>query len=196
MPFMNRILATILICFLFTTASQAQGKQYDTLYHKMFFNVFLHKPDSSILGFVQTYFPQYAEDTTRHEWSLYPPGYMDTFPPVQKTEHNFLFTKHPFFNITCIQGKFEILATEVKGYLPRIEKPGIVFLFKNKTDAEKALNYFIQKFTAVSKIKTIKRTADRTTATFSDGDKGYSPMVFTLYKDELSENRYNVRFGF
>lgn len=189
---MNRIPIIIAIFFCFTIPSYGQVKNFDSLYDKMFFNIFIHKPDSSVFDFVQKYFPNLVEKPDTSGWTIYPPG---EFIEPQKTEHNLLFYKHPFFDFKFKEGKLELFSTESKYYLPRIRQARMSFSFMNKLDAEKALNYFVSIFDSASKNKIIKTINGRKIIRYSGGEKYTPELIFVLLKDELFENRYKLLFG-
>ncbi len=189
---MNRIPIIITIILLLTFPSYGQVKKLDSLYNKMFFNIFIHKPDSSVYDFVEKYFPSLAEKPDTSSWTIYPPG---EFNEPQKTEHNLIFYKHPFFDFKFKEGKLELFSSESKDYLPRIRQASISFSFSNKLDADKALNYFVSIFDSASKNKIVKNSKGRKIISYSSGEKYTPELIFVLLKDELFENSYKLLFG-
>lgn len=159
---------------------------------KCFSIIFIHKPDSSVFDFVEKYFPNFTQKPDTGGWTIYPP---EEFKEPQKTEHNLLFYKHPFFDFKFKEGKLELFASELKDFLPRVRQPRISFSFLNKLDADKALNYLIARFDRVSKFKVIKNNIGRKIVIFSNGEKYNTKVIFIIYKDELIENRYKLLFG-
>src|SRR5258705_6145350 len=91
--YMNRLL--LLSCFLMmNSGSSAQTSKFDELWHKMFFNIFIHKPDSSAFDFIKKYFPAFTEKPEPGGWTVYPTG---PFPELQYTDHSLTFKQHPYF---------------------------------------------------------------------------------------------------
>jgi len=173
--------------------SSAQTSKFDELWHKMFFNIFLHKPDSSVFDFVKKYFPAFTEKPEPGGWTVYPPG---PFPDLQYTVHSLNFKKHPYFETKFRMGRLDILASEEKGGSPGVKDFQLWFMFDTKDDAQNAFAKLSNMFDTLSKSKRIFEKNGRTIAQYSDQADEESPgdVLIILTNDELQDNKYKVFF--
>lgn len=191
---MNRILQIIIFIFMSSQHSVAQDSKIDELSNKLFFNIFIHQPDSSVYDFVKTHFPVFTEPLQKSEWTIYPPS--DTFPIPMETTYSLTFKSHPYFKASFTEGRLDLLASEAKGYQARIRGFQLWLLFDSKTAAEKAFKLLSEMFAPLSKSKNIWSAKGRKIAEYCDKEVfNYMDAVqFVLTKDELYENRYKIFF--
>jgi hypothetical protein len=174
--------------------ANSQSSKFDELNDKLFFNIFIHKPDSSVFAFIQRYFPEFTNPPYSGGWTISPPEY--PLEEVLKTEHTFIFRKHPFFDFVFEEGRLKISASEAKSLLPRITHTNLCFTFNSKKEAENGLVNLLNIFKGVIKSrklinlkdKKVILISDKSKVTISDCDE------FVLFKDEVFENKYKILF--
>ncbi len=177
------------------TYSNASGQvsKFDELSNKMFFNIFVHKPDSSVYDFVKKYFPAFTEKYEPGGWTMYPPG---PPPELQYTIHSLKFKKHPYFESKFREGRLDILASEEKNGRCGVTDFQLWFMFDTKDDAQTAFNKLSNLFEALSKSKKTFELNNKSVAEYSDQlefDEINSVQVI-LTNDELHENKYKLFF--
>ena len=167
--------------------------EFNTVVNHLFFNILTGEPDSLVASFIQTYFPYLSKNTEQINWSIVPSA--KAIEP-QKTEHNLLFHKHPFLRFEFIEGKLEMLSSELENHLPRIRQMRLSFLFKDEFTAKEALDNIIKIFEKVSLPKLTKEEDGHKLTIFRSADKEGDGVMLILSKDELLGKRYKLHFGY
>ena len=185
----------IIILLLIMTSritSFGQLSKFDQLANKMFFNIFIHKPDSSVFPFIEKYFPTFATDSRLNEWTLYPKNP----PELQTTIHSLIFTHHPYFDTKFREGRLDLVATEAKDGSPGVTDFLIWFMFDTKSDANKAFKKMSTMFNKLSKKKTIQERKGKIIAEYTDQNslERTNSVQFILTEDELHDNKYKLLF--
>jgi hypothetical protein len=193
--YINRFI--IIAFFLMTSQSNSFGQfsKLDELSYKMFFNIFIREPDSSVFDFVKKYFPAFTEkvESGSGGWTMYPPG---PRPILQYTIHSLKFDKHPFFDAKFREGRLDISASEEKEGRPGITGFDLWFMFDTKKDADAALKKLSNMFAALSTKKKITKKNDKIIAQYSGQIEleNTSGVFFVLTKDELYDGKYKLLF--
>ena len=174
--------------------SLSQNNKFEDLSNEMFFNIFIHKPDSSILEFVNKYYPSYVSVTDSGGWTVYPP--QKSYEEVFKAEHTFIFYKHPFFDFTFREGRLEFLSTETNDLFPRISRPTLCFSLNSKVDAEKLLLKFINIYRDFAKNKKVINDEEKRVVLLSKDSQftRTNCIEIILLKDNLFKGNYKVLF--
>ena len=170
-----------------------QPSKFYELSQEMFFNILIHKPDSSVFDFVTKYFPYLAKPFKPGGWTIYPAG---TPPVLQYTIHSLKFTRHPYFDAKFREGRLDILSSEEK------DKPAgptdfhLWFIFDKRQDALKAFEKLSKMFKRISKSKNIYRKNGKTIVEYSEQAEFdyFNSVQFILTKDELHNNKYKLFF--
>jgi hypothetical protein len=176
--------------------SSAQLSKFDEVSNRMFFNIFLHKPDSSVFAFIKRYFPYFTEKYEPVEWTIYPPG---PIPEVINTIHSLMFKEHPFFDAKFREGRLDIMASEESDGRRGVTDFQLWFMFDTKKEANNAFKKLSTMFDTLSSNKKVTKIGDKTIAQYSNQAdlEDANGIFFILTKDELYENKYKmlVRFG-
>lgn len=189
---------TIKVCLLvlFICNSNGQMTSFDSLTNKMFLDIFINKPDSSVSDFVKKYFPSLSETKERTNWTIFPPD--SSLPIPYQSEYNFIFQRHPFLNIDFTEGKLELASTEAKDFLPRISKQlRLTFTFDNKQAADSAAKVIAMEFTKIS-LKVSASSFREMEIWQIKGRSASIPnlsVMLGLYKD-FFDNKYKLVFQF
>ena len=170
----------------------SQITKFDELSEKMFFNIFINKPDSSIFDFVKKYFPAFTEEYKSGGWTMNPLNP----PELQHTIHSIKFTKHPYFDAKFREGRLDIFASEVKGGRPGVTDFQLWFMFDNKTDAQNAFTKLSKMFDSLSKSKKVSQRNGKTIAEYSDQSvlEETNSVQLILTTDELQNHKYKLFF--
>jgi hypothetical protein len=192
---MVRILLIVFFSFTGIKNSFGQLSRMDELAYKMFFNIFLHRPDSMVYDFVKTHFPEFTETPVKADWTIYPPGH-DSLPVPIETSYSLTFKSHPYFKAAFKEGKFELLAIGAKGYQERFNGCKLWFMFDSKAAADKAFKILSVMFEPVSSSKKLWLNNEIKVAEYSS-EKKFNPLdavEFILAKDELYNGKYKILF--
>jgi hypothetical protein len=162
----------------------------------MFFNIFIHKPDSSVLDFVKKYFPSFAKEFKPGGWTIYPPG---PPPELYYTIHSIKFTNHPHFDTKFREGRLDISASEEKDGRAGVTDFQLWFMFDTKKDADSAFKKLSKMFEPLSKKKKITKKHNKVIAQYSNQPEldDANGIFFVLTNDELYKGKYKllVKFG-
>lgn len=161
--------------------------------NKMFFDIFIHKPDSSVFDFVKKYFPAFTEKHEPGGWTIYPPG---PPPQLQYTVHSLKFNKHPYFEAKFREGRLDILASEEKEGRPGVTDFQLWFMFDTIDDAQTAFTKLSNMFDTLCKSKKRFQLGNKSIAEYSDQplfDEVNSVQII-LTNDELYDNKYKLFF--
>ena len=101
---------------------------FQRLRDALFFNVFIHKPDSLVFDFIERYLPDFTREFEPGGWTMYPDQPM---PVLEETMHSFCFTKHPHFNAKFRVGRLDFLTKENKECRAGIKDFQLWFMNKN-----------------------------------------------------------------
>jgi hypothetical protein len=172
--------------------SLSQITKFDELSHKMFFNIFINKPDSSVFDFVKKYFPAFTKEYESGGWTIYPPNP----PELQYTVHSLKFNQHRYFDTKFREGRLDIFASEEKGGRSGVTDFQLWFMFDNKVDAQNAFTKLSKMFDPLSKSKKVFQRKGKTVAEYSDQPilEDTNSVQFILTKDELQDNKYKLFF--
>jgi hypothetical protein len=187
----------LLVCFSLSSIknSFSQQSKMDELFHKMFFNIFLNKPDSMVYDFVKEHFPEFTAPAVKADWTIYPPGH-DTLPVPVETMYSLTFRSHPYFKAAFKEGRLDLLSIGAKGYQERLNGFLLWFMFDSKKEAEKAFTVLSNMFEPLSKSKKFRSENNRKIAAYSD-QKDFDrsgAIEFILTQDELYNGKYKILF--
>jgi hypothetical protein len=147
-------------------SSFGQSNKFYELADKMFFNIFAHKPDSSVLFFIEKYFPAFSKEFRPGGWTVNPADP----PELQSTVHSLIFTHHPYFNAKFKEGRLELFSSETKNGRPGITDFQLWFMFDTKKDASDAFAKLSDMFNNLSKRKNIVEKDGKIIAEYTDQD--------------------------
>jgi hypothetical protein len=185
----------IVILFLLMTSgiiSFGQTSKFDELANEMFFNIFIHKPDSSVFFFIKKYFPTFTTDFEPGGWTIYPKNP----PELHLTVHSLMFRHHPYFDAKFREGRLDLLASETKDGPPGVTDFQLWFMFDTKSDADKAFKKISMMFNRLSKKKNVREENGKIIAEYTDQNslENTNSIQFILTKDELHNNKYKLLF--
>lgn len=176
--------------------SSAQLSKFDELASRMFFNIFIHKPDNSVFDFVKRYFPYFTEKFEPGGWTMYPPG---PIPEVIHTVHSLMFKKHPLFDAKFREGRLDIMASEEKDGRRGVTDFELWFMFDTKKEATNVFEKLSTMFDTLSSSKKITKIKGKIIAQYSNQPdlEDANGIFFVLTKDELYDEKYKmlVKFG-
>jgi|GEM_PF-3721415 len=159
----------------------------------MFFDIFLFKPDTTVMAFLQKYYPMFTKPFSPGKWQIYP----EQNPPTSlSTLHSFFFKSHPVLKSKFQEGRLDFYSDETANLGRGIRDFDIWFFFDSKADGLNAFNEISSLFEKYSKSKKITKTRDKIIASYSDRDtllrSNSVQIIFT--KDELFEKKYKLFF--
>jgi hypothetical protein len=189
---MSRLL--FLLLFLVTaTSSYGQLNKFDELSNKMFFNIFINKPDSTVFDFVKTYFPGFTKEHKAGGWTIYPNR---PIPKFYYTVHSLKFKSHPYFDAKFREGRLDLLASEEKDGRPGVTDFQLWFMFDSEADAKTAFKKLSKMFDTLSQSKNIYKRNNKTIAEYSDKPvfNEFNSVQIILTNDELYDNKYKIFF--
>lgn len=184
----------VILLFFSTIQSFSQMSSFDILKEKMFFNIFINKPDTVVANFISKYFPGFCSPPINNNWAIYPKE--EDLYQIERTEHSLFFNYHPFFNCKFKLGKLEFSSTEGKGFQRGVSDFKLWFMFDSKTDALDAFNKLKDMFDEVSHAKKIFKKSNKLIAQFTDEANlnRANSVEFILTEDELYDNKYKIMF--
>jgi hypothetical protein len=148
-------------------------KKFEDLANQMLFNIWLQKPDSSILGFVKKYVPVLAQ--VSKEWTVQ--RVMLHAESEIKTIHSVLFSLHPFFPLNFKEGRIDILTREISGNVVGIRDIQLWLFFESEKNAKRTFE----------EIKEIFKNS----STFIK-DRMHGESLISVLEDEKSESWINA----
>jgi len=160
----------------------------------MFFNIYIHEPDTLVLPFIKKYYPHFTEKRDSSGWTMYPDIEIPEYYPVV---NSFQFSKHPFFEPRFRVGQLDILSNNTKDGKPwSIRDSHLWFYFDNKQDAEAAFEKLCSMFGNASKVKKIFDKSGRKVAQYSIQDEIeiVGTVEFILTEDELYPEKCKLFF--
>jgi len=189
----SSIIVFVLI-LLMSKQSFSQIGEFEKLKQEMFFNIYAFNPDSSVIDFVQKYYPIFCSPPERHEWAIYPPE--EEVPQFMNTVHSLIFKQHPFFECKFREGRLDFITSETKNGGRGPQGLRLWFMFDSKTDALVAFNKLKSNFNKVSTIKKITQKNGRIIANYTDKEilLRTNSVEFILTNDELYDNKYKIMF--
>lgn len=167
----------------------------DSLFHKLFFNIFLGQPHSSVHYYIARYFP-HMTDPEPITWTIMP-GSSDTgdFEEPQKTEHNILFNKHPFLDSNIMEGKLVLNSLESENYFPRVSAAELWLMFDSKEQAVETWRELLTKFETVSRTKKEIIQTDMKVIIYSkEASIGWPDCYELILFENLPEIKYKIKF--
>ena len=188
----SRFIILISICLGGGTKGFSQTL-FDSLEHRVYFNVFKHQPDASILPFITKYFPHLADPPYTGGWTIYPPGILPPPPRHDTTKHVFVFTKHPFFKFQFREGHFVFESVDFDQGKPELVGGNWISLFFNsKTEAQVGVNEIIRIFKSANGRTFTKPVGSRQVIRIYKPGESYLSLYLFMIRDELSTNGYQV----
>jgi hypothetical protein len=166
---------------------------FEKLGDKLFFNIFVHKPDDLVYHFIKRYFPSFTKKFKTGGWTIYSgqPG-----PVFDKTIHSFRFAKHPHFNAKFREGRLDLLSSEGKDLPAGIIDFQLWFMFDSKKDGEAGFDRLAKMFMKVSASQAIRKIGRRKIAHFTDQKEltTTNAVEFILTEDELHDGKCKMLF--
>jgi hypothetical protein len=139
---MNRLLV-LLILLISRPDISAQTAAFDSLYHRILFNMYSGKPDSVVVPFLKSHFPYLVKQHEPGGWTIYPPG--NTALP-QKGFHAVKLDHHPLIRQVHSGARLDIFSQEWPVGNPGIEKTRVWIYFPDKKSAVSVLDSLIADF--------------------------------------------------
>ena len=133
---MNRLLI-LLILFISRTNISAQSAAFDSLYHRILFNMYSGEPDSIVVPFMKSHFPYLVKQHEPGGWTIYPPA-NTTIP--QSGFHSVKLAYHPLIRQEHSGARLDIQSQEWPVGNPGIEKTRVWIFFPDKKSAATVLD--------------------------------------------------------
>ena len=170
----------------------SQGK-FEEAANKMLFNVWIQKPDSSILSFVKKYAPALVAEP--EGWRVHLSMTTERMPE-SLTIHSLTFVHHPFINFAFSQGQIDFLTRETKNAIVGIRDIHLWFIFDNINNADSAFTTLVEMFEKLSTTRNITTDGLIKTAEFVDENSNShaNRVEFKLVEDEIHKNKYKLFF--
>ena len=168
-------------------------EKFEDVGNKIFFNVWIQKPDSSILPFVKKYVPFLASEPKGWKVHL---SMTTEKEPETLTIQSFIFTHHPYVNFKFSEGQIDFLTRETENVTVGIRDIHLWFMFDTLNDAELAFASLVEMFEKLSTKKDIRNDHLKKTAEFIDekSDSHQNKVEFILMEDELNKNKFKIFF--
>lgn len=190
---LKRFFPCLLIFMSLSKPTIAQNNKFDDLKNRMFFNIFLFKPDSVVRDFLEKYYPMFCKPYSSGKWQINP-----AVPPIRtiSTLHSFFFKTHPVLKSKFYEGRLDFFSDETLEYGRGVKDFDIWFFFDSKIDASNAFKELSSMFEKYSKSKKIVNENDKIIASYSNKDTllRSNSVQIILTKDELFENKYKIFF--
>ena len=192
---MKRIILFGIFFLFLTVKSFSQPNSFDLEVHKLFFHIFNNQPDSTVVPFVKRHFSYILEPKDSTSWSIVAP---DSSIKPYKLSYTLKFNSHPYFNANFYEGHLIIHAEETETLSPRVTGSELSFLFKNKSDAQKAGDQIFNRFKIFIKSKrtSIVDNVKITELSTSTSMSNTNTIFYSISKLDNAKIGYKLTFKF
>ena len=169
-----------------------ESNNLEDLANKMLFNIWLQKPDDSILGFVKQYVPVLSK--VSKEWKVNP-GIVETEPEI-KTIHSLLFSQHPFYHLNFKEGRIDFLTHEISGSVVGIRDIQLWLFFESSIDAKRTFGVMKEIFKNSYTLAADKIIGDTIIMVLKDekSESWTNAVQLYLIKDPLQDHNAKILF--